>query len=471
GCRSSRRRAASSSRRRTGSAPIRRWSPPPSRKRNRSAAAGRARHTLLRAADRKSSFTNGNKKGDATMKRSGSMLGLVAGAAATLSLAGTAIAQDKTLIIGVQCDRTGATQIVGTVLCPAMHDYFNLINSKGGIEGYKIKHDEIDNTYKVPDAVEAYQRQKQEGAILMTLYGTPQTVALNQRLEEDHIPTTSPGFGISAAADGKRYPYLFPIAATYWSQGAAAIKFVKDKLGDLHGKKIAYVFYDNPAGKEPLPILETLQKTEGFELRTFAVPPPGVEMGAQALDITQRYKPDFIIDHLFGRSPSVAIKEYKRAGYPLAKVLGLVWASAEADIDAAGGWQVAEGYHTMQFAGAGDDYPVRKEIKDMYKKAGKEPPKEMEDTVVYNRGLLNAALHVQAIRNAVKANGGKKPTGEEVKKGFESIHDFTLDGLVPPLKITAEDHEGGGWVQIFQAKGGKFVKETDWIRAYPEVVS
>jgi branched-chain amino acid transport system substrate-binding protein len=179
------------------------------------------------------------KEGDAMMKRSGSMLALVLGAAAAVSLAGTAGAQDKTLIIGVQCDRTGATQIVGTVLCPAMHDYFNLVNSKGGIDGYKIKHDEIDNGYKVPDAVEAYQRQKQEGAILMTLYGTPQTVALNQRLEEDHIPTTSPGFGISAAADGTRYPYLFPIAATYWSQGAAAIKFVKDKLGDLHGKKIA----------------------------------------------------------------------------------------------------------------------------------------------------------------------------------------------------------------------------------------
>src|SRR6266700_6716620 len=77
------------------------------------------------------------------------------------------------IVIGMQCDRTGATQIVGTVLCPAMHDYFNLINSKGGIEGYKIKHDEIDNGYKVPDAVEAYQRQKQEGAIVMTLYGTP----------------------------------------------------------------------------------------------------------------------------------------------------------------------------------------------------------------------------------------------------------------------------------------------------------
>ena len=66
--------------------------------------------------------------------------------------------------------------------------------------------------------------------------------------------------------------------------------------GSLKGKKIAYVYYDNPAGHEPMPILEDLQKIEGFEMRTFAVPPPGVEMGAQVLDITQRYRPDFVID-------------------------------------------------------------------------------------------------------------------------------------------------------------------------------
>jgi len=397
------------------------------------------------------------------------MLGV---ATAVMAFAGTAAAQQKEVMIGGQCDRTGPTQIVGVVICPAIQDYIDLVNSKGGVEGYKIKYNELDNEYKVPPAVEEYQRQKQEGAVSMMIYGTPQAQALNQKLQEDKIPGTSPGFGISASADGARYPYLFPVAATYWSQGAAAIQFIKDKLGgSLKGKKIAYVYYDNPAGHEPLPILEDLQKTEGFELRSFAVPPPGVEMGAQVLDIAQRYRPDFVIDHLFGRSPSVAIKEYKRAGYPLSKVLGLVWASAEADIDAAGGWQVAEGYHTMSFAGVGDDYPVRQEIKAMYKAQGKEPPKTMDDTVMYNRGLLIAALHVEAIRNALKANGGKQPTGEDIKKGFEQIHDFTLGGLVPPLNVTAADHEGGGWVQIYTAKGGKFVKETDWIHAYPELVA
>src|SRR5262249_24074625 len=324
----------------------------------------------------------------------------------------------------------------------------------------KIKYNELDNEYKVPQAVEEYQRQKQAGAVSMAIYGTPQGQGLNQKLVENKIPGTSPRFGISASADGSRFPYLFPLAATYLSQSAAAVQFIKDKLGgSLKGKKIAYVYYDNPAGHEPLPILEDLQKIEGFELRSFAVPPPGVEMGAQVLDIAQRYRPDFVINHLFGRSPSVAIKEFKRAGYPLSKVIGLVWASAEADILAAGGWQVAEGYHTLQFAGAGDDYLVRQEIKAMYKSQGKEPPKEMDDTVVSNRGFLNPALHTEAVRHALELTGGKKPSGQDVKKGFEQIHDFTLGGLVPPLKVTAEDHEGGGWVKVFQAKGGKFAAE------------
>lgn len=393
-------------------------------------------------------------------------------AAGGMSLAGAATAQQKEVVIGAQCDRTGPTQIVGINLCPGYQDYIALVNSKGGVEGYKIKLDELDHEYKVPPAIEAYERHKAEGVVSIMLYGTPQTQALTQKLNEDKIPGTSPGFGTAAAANGARYPYLFPVAASYWSQGAAAVQFVKDKLGgSLSGKKIAYLYYDNPAGHEPLVILEDLQNIEKFELKTFAVPPPGVEMGAQVLDITQRFRPDFVIAHLFGRSPSVAMKELKRAGYSLSKVVGMVWASAEADIEAAGGWPMAEGYHTLQYAGVGDDYPVRKEIVAMYKSQNKEPPKEMQNTVYYNRGLLWGAIHVEAVRNAIKAKGGEKPTGEDVKKGFEAIRDLTLGGLVPPLELSANDHEGGGWVQVFQVKGGKFVKETEWFRAYPEVLA
>ena len=394
-------------------------------------------------------------------------------AAGSLTVASPSLAQSKSeIVIGVQCDRTGPTQIVGTVYCPGFHDYIALINSKGGVDGHPIKALEIDHEYKVPPAVESYERHKKDGAVTMAIYGTPQIYALAAKLTEDRIPGTSPGFGSAAAADGLRYPYIFPIAATYWSQGAAAVDFVKKQMGgSMKGKKIAYIFYDNPAGREPIEVLEDLAVKEGFQLKTFAVPPPGVEMGAQVLDIAQRYRADFVIGHLFGGAPSVSIKEFKRVGYPLRKFVSFVWGSAEANIDGAGGFAVAEGYHVMQFAGVGTDYPVLNEIREMYKKQGKEAPKEMASTVFYNRGVLVAALHVEAIRNALKAKPDGKITGVDAKNGFEKISNFTLGGLVPPLKITNTDHEGGGLVQIWQVKDGKFVKETDWFAAYQDVVA
>lgn len=402
--------------------------------------------------------------------RTRTTVSLRAGAVAVaMGLAGSALAQEKEIIIGGQCDRTGPTQIVGTVLCPAYQQYMELVNKRGGIEGYKIRIMEIDHEYKVPPAIESHERFKKEGAIMTSAFGTPQLIALLKKFEEDKMPVTSPGIGSSAATDGKKFPWVFPIAATYWSQAGGALKFVKDQLGgNLKGKKIAYVFFDNPAGKDPIPLLEELSKQEGFQMRTFAVPSPGLEMAAQVLDITSRFKPDFIIAHLFGKAPAVAIKELKAKGFPLSKLVGLAWAGAEADIIAAGGYGVAEGYHTIQYAGVGADFKVIKEILAMLKAEGRTPGKEFESTVTFNRGVYQGAVQAAAIAAAIKAKGGAKPTGDDLRKGFETVSalDPSLDGLAPPVKITPEDHEGGGWVQVWSVKGGKFVKTTDWFQGF-----
>ena len=400
------------------------------------------------------------------------LLALSLGAALATAAAGAQAAASKgTILIGMQCDRTGPTQVVGTNLCPGTHDYIDLINSQGGVDGWKIEADEVDNQYQVPPAIEEYEHAKQQGAVGIMIYGTPQTEALNQRLEQDHIPGTSIGFGIAASADGQYFPYLFPATADYWSQGAAAVEFAKRKLGgSLKGKKIAYIFYDNPAGHEPLPIIEQLAKSEGFQLRTFAVPPPGVDVSSQVLAIAQEYRPDFVIDHTFGKSPALIIKGLQQNGFPLSKVVALVWASGEADIIGAGGWNVAQGYNTMQFAGAGENYPVFNQIKALYKKDGKAPPQTMASTVYYNRGVLQGAVWVAAIRNALKLTHGNKPSPTDVKKGFEMIRNLKLGGLVPPLTITPADHEGGGWVRIFTVKGDQFVATTPWFRGYRKEV-
>ena len=91
--------------------------------------------------------------------------------------------------------------------------------------------------------------------------------ALNPRLARDHIPGTSPGFRLCRGGKRCEIPFICsPLAATYWSQGAAAIKFAKDQLGGSLKRQEdrLSIYYDNPAGLEPMPILKELQQNRGI---------------------------------------------------------------------------------------------------------------------------------------------------------------------------------------------------------------
>jgi len=80
-------------------------------------------------------------------------VGLVAGLAVVVALALPARAQFKgTIKIGNFCDRLGPTQTVGVKYCQGFHDYFDLVNSKGGIEGLKVEHLEIEHGYAFKNA-------------------------------------------------------------------------------------------------------------------------------------------------------------------------------------------------------------------------------------------------------------------------------------------------------------------------------
>ena len=104
----------------------------------------------------------------------------------------------------------------------------------------------------------------------------------------------------------------------------------------------------------------------------------------------------------------------------------------------------------------------------MYEEDGQHVP-EMVGQVYYNRGVFTAAIIVEGLRLAVE-NFGLPVTGEKVKMGYELISDFTLGGFLPPLTVTAQDHEGGGWVRIYETQGEALVPHTDWFQGYRDIV-
>ena len=376
------------------------------------------------------------------------------------SKGGSAASKDS-IVIGSICPRTGPVETIGTNACLGASDYIELMNSKGGVDGHPIKLVDIDYAYEVPKGVAAYEEMKRQGAVAAFCGGTPLALALNDRITADKIPCVTPGFGIGEATDGAKYPYQFPPAASYFSQAAAAVEHVAT---ETNGKKVkvAFLHLDSPSGKEPLPVIEQLTRDKGMELKTFAVPLPGLELGAQITDIVSRFKADWIITHLFGRAPSVSIKGLKQAGFPLDHVISFVWGIAEADIDAAGGFDAAEGYKGLQFTGVGTDFSVIKEIQQRYETRKVPVPDALTKfSVYYDRGVFIAALMVEGLRHALE-KGGAPVTGEKVKVGLESIKDFSLGGLAPPLSTSPADHEGGGYTRVVTVKDGKLMPITDW---------
>ena len=369
--------------------------------------------------------------------------------------------------IGLMCDRSGVTGTIGNLICPGFHDYIKLFNKQKRLPDHTIKVMEIDHGYNVPRGVEAFERFKAAGVTTIALYGTPITVAVTPKLTEEHILGTSPGFGSAAGANGERFPYLFPAAASYWSQVASAVKFIEDNWKGGKQPKIAYLYYDNPAGREPLPILDDLHKQLGFETQNYAVPAPGIEMRPQVLDITRKFKADWVIAHFFGQM-GTALKEFSRMGHPRNQMIGLVWAGGESDMKVAG-WDKAEGFYTVQMAHVGKDHPVDREIAAMYKEDGKPPPPEQELSVYYNRGVSWAALHSEAIRAAVEAKG-PNITSVDAKNAMERINGYSERNFMPPFKMTPQDHEGGGFVRIFQVHDGGFRPASDWMQGYRDVV-
>jgi branched-chain amino acid transport system substrate-binding protein len=371
--------------------------------------------------------------------------------------------------------RVGPYAAGGSGFFGGIIDYFNLLNQSGGVNGVKLTWEECETEYNASRGVECYERLKTKGggATLVEPLSTGIAYGILDRVGTDKIPMTTLGYGRSDAANGKVFPYVFPLITSYWNQAAAMVKYLGDKSGGmakLKGKKIVHLYHDSAFGKEPLPVLEEQAKQYGFELIKIPVAHPGNEQQSQWLQIRQA-NPDYVILWGWGVMNAVAITTAQRNGFPREKMLGVWWAGSEEDTIPAG--QAAKGYTTMTFNTPGN-YPVLDEIRTKIYDAGKGNlnARNRVGSVYHMRGVTAAILWVEAIRKAQEKYGkGKTMTGEQVRWGLENLNvdearqkALGALGMFPPVKTSCDDHEGSGAVKVQQWAGTKWVAITpNWV--------
>jgi branched-chain amino acid transport system substrate-binding protein len=393
--------------------------------------------------------------------------------AAGLTIAATAQAQNEQFIPGLVY-RTGAYAPNGVPFADGVADYINMINARdGGINGVKITFEECETGYATDRGVECYERLKGHaptGASYFSPLSTGITFALTEKAPGDKIPLLTMGYGRADSRDGEVFTWNFPLMGTYWTAANVAIQHIAKEWGGfdkLKGKKIALLYHDSPYGKEPIAALEIMSKKYGFEFLQIPVPAPGSEQKSQWLQIRQA-KPDYVLLWGWGIMNSAAISEAGNVNYPRDKMLGVWWSGAEPDVLPAG--DKAKGYKALMLQHPAGKFAVHKDIDKYVVSQGKSLAKPEEvGQVLYNRGLINSMVGIEAIRTAMNKFGNKPMTGEQVRWGFEHL-DLTadrlkqlgFDGMMGPRKASCVDQEGTRLSRVHQWDGKEWKVISDY---------
>src|SRR4029079_6567706 len=339
-------------------------------------------------------------------------------------LAGRLLAQGGSIFIPLLVYRTGPYAPSGIPIADGFVDYFTLLNERdGGINGVKLAWEECETQYDNKQGVECYERLKGKSPVLVNPYSTAITYSLIPKAPVDKIVVFSMGYGMSAASDGRWFPWVFNFPTNYWSQASAVVRYIGQQEGGLEklkGKKIAHIYHNSPYGKEDNPTLEALSKKYQFELTLLAVDHPGQEQKSTWLQI-RRLNPDWIFMSGWGVMNQVAIKEAAALAVTMAHFICSWWSSSDAAVIPAG--DGAKGYKGATFHAPGAGYPVHQEIfRVLYDKGKGASKKEAVGEVLYNRGIVNAMFTVEAIRTAMAKFGNKPPTTEQIRWGFENLN-------------------------------------------------
>jgi branched-chain amino acid transport system substrate-binding protein len=413
------------------------------------------------------------------MKLTG-ILPVVAGtwlAAAALA-SSTALAADESSeqLYPLFSYRTGPYAPSGIPQWGGIIDYFNYLNSKGGVDGVKILVKECETAYQVERAFECYERYKHgyNGAPVADLVTTSSgfDAAISDEARADKLPIVSVAGGREDAVDGDVFPYQFPVLFDYWTESSIVINYIANQLGGfdkLKGLKIATVYDDSGYGRDTIQALAILAKKYGFDDIQVPIPEPGEQQQAQWEQIKQEGV-NWVFLRTWGVMTPIAIKTAARVGFRANQIIGDIWSGSEEDVKPAG--RAAKGYRAVAVYPFGTNFVISQELKKAIIDTGNSnlPAISQFGSVYYNAGLVTAIIYAEILHVGHEKFGDHPLTPAEGQWATEHL-DITQQrlaelgavGLLSPLKLSPLDHEGEPAAKIQQWDGHHWVVLTGWL--------
>lgn len=214
--------------------------------------------------------------GSGTADDSGSL-----GGGGTTGTASTGAVWGDTIVIGIHAPITGAAPLPSS-FSAAAGLYADYVNSKGGINGRKLKIVVKDDTYQPARATQVCNDmvKKDKAFLLIGGGGTDQIQACARYAESAGVPYLSAGVTENGLRSLRGY---FAVSMSYKQQGAYLAGFIKKTFPDKAGNA-AMVYSDTPNFKDAV---EGFSSAYGSGVKLVKLPrtPSGTDLANAARDL------------------------------------------------------------------------------------------------------------------------------------------------------------------------------------------
>lgn len=390
---------------------------------------------------------------------------LLAGLA--LSPAGPVDAAEP-IVLSLLTNRTGPFSALGTRVANGMHDYFEMLNQRdGGIGGALLKVLECETGSDIERGLACYAAARKAGAVVVSPPDRDISRALVESSTRDRIPLVSLADAFPVGTRGDVLPWVFNPSASVLGGLTIAIQYLGDKsggLGELKGLAIGLVYSGSGADPAAFALLQELAARYGFSTPLFPLDETADGQSA-AWDRMNRQHVDHVILLGQGLQAGIAVEWALRSGFPANRLIALRWPDEDV-IRKAG--SVGRGFKEVGRHAFGDGFPVFDEIDQYVIDRGlSQTPKTGSGETHYNRGVYNAVLVAEAIRDAQKRRGSGPIEGGDLRRSLEALSvdevrwkELGLAGFARAVDFTCTDHGGhpSGFVQVWD--GAKWLQAS-----------
>ncbi len=334
-------------------------------------------------------------------------------------------------------------------------DWFN--ETRGAQAGIKLDFKPIDTGYDQAKTVQAYERALEDKSLIgIVTFGSPNVIALQNRLAQDKIPAVHGGPSYSLMKPGN---WVFTPLGDYARYFAAATKWRLSTWTESRPLKIAFVTFDGSSGRDWAQAFQTRIKGMNAEVvLTEFVSPRALDVSANVAHITAA-APDLVFLATTDQLQPALLKELKASKFDMSRIVNSQHEGLSL-LDLLGVPKDAyEGTYevtSQNYADQGTDaYKIYQSRQSKY------TTRWSADTLLHYSSmmvLLDAIERAQAKVGKARINGTE--VFAEMRAG--SFNGYGLLGKIQ-FDIDSDPTQGADSVVMLQQKGGKITRVSDSI--------